>query len=84
MLKRLLVAPLAAGLIAVGEAPPVVAQAPAKRQTLSNAERVQREARLHEQIARITSLSPNEIEVHASKAMIHCARQYRIQWGPSI
>ena len=70
MLKRLLVATLAAGFIAVGEAPPAVAQAPAKQQTLSNADRVQREARLHEQIARMTSLSPNEIEVHASKAVI--------------
>ena len=44
MLKRLLVATLAAGFIAVGETPPAVAQEPAKQQTLqtqsgSNAKR---------------------------------------------
>ena len=67
MLKRLLATMIAAGLIVACEAPAALAQEPAKQEALSTA--VGR-SQLRDEIARMTSLSPKEIEVHATKAMI--------------
>lgn len=67
MLKRLVAATLTAGFIVAGAAPAAIAQAPAKQHTVST-DTLQ--AQLKDEIARMTGLSPNEIEVHATNAMI--------------
>jgi hypothetical protein len=67
MLKRLLATMIAAGLIAAGEAPAALAQEPAKQHALSTAAG---RSQLRDEIARMTSLSPNEIEIHATNAML--------------
>jgi len=67
MIKRLIAATLAAGFIVAGEAPAAIAQAPAKQHILSTAPL---QAQLKDEIARMTSLSPKEIEVQATSAMI--------------
>ncbi len=67
MLKRLIAATLAAGFIVAGAAPAAIAQAPAKQHSLSSNPL---QTQLKDEIARMTSLSPNEIEVHATNAMI--------------
>ncbi len=67
MTKRLIAATLCAGFIVAGGAPAAIAQAPAKQHVPSMAAF---QAQLKDEIARMTSLSPNEIEVHATNAMI--------------
>jgi hypothetical protein len=65
MLKSLLAATLAAVFIVAGETPATIAQEPA--QQLSGAPA---QAQLRDEIARMTSLSPREIEVHVTLVMI--------------
>jgi hypothetical protein len=67
LLKRLMAATLASGCILAGEAPAAVAQQPAKQHALSTASA---QTQFRDQIARMTSLNPNEIEVHATNTMI--------------
>ena len=67
MLKRLIGTTLIAGCIAAVEAPAAFAQ-PALQQHAQLSASTQ--AQLRDEIARMTSLSPKEIEVHATKAMI--------------
>ena len=67
MLKRLIGTTLIAGCIAAVEAPAAFAQ-PALQQHAQLSASIQ--AQLRDEIARMTSLSPKEIEVHATKAMI--------------
>ena len=67
MLTRLLAAALTVGFLVTGAAPAAIAQAPAKQHTLST---TSLQAQLKDEIARMTSLSPKEIEVHATNAMI--------------
>ena len=67
MLKRLLAATLVVGSILIGDATAAIAQEPAKQHALSAASF---QAQLRDNIARMTSLSPKEIEVHATPVMI--------------
>ena len=66
MLKRFLAAMMAAGIVVSGTAPAVIAQAPAQQRAMSASLGTQ----LRDEIARMTSLGPNEIEVHATNAVI--------------
>ena len=66
MLKRLLGAMLAAVIVVAGPALAVIAQTPAQQHAMSAPLRAQ----LRDEIARMTSLNPNEIEVHATNAVI--------------
>jgi hypothetical protein len=65
MVKRLVAAMLAAGIVVAGPAPAVIAQTPAQ-----HAISAPLRAQLRDEIARMTSLDPNKIEVHATKAVI--------------
>jgi len=67
MLKRLLAATLAVGFILIGDATATIAQEPAKQHALSTASI---QAQLRDEIARMTSLGPKEIEVHVTTVMI--------------
>ncbi len=67
MLKRLISATFAAGFIVAAEAPAATAQQPVKQHALSAASL---QAQLRDEIARMTSLSPTEIEVHATQTII--------------
>jgi hypothetical protein len=67
MPKRLLATMIAVGLIAAAEAPGGLAQAPAKQHALSTAAG---RSQLRDEIARMTSLSPDEIDIHATNAML--------------
>ena len=67
MLKRLIAAMFAAGFIVAVEAPAAIAQQPVKQHALSAASP---QAQLRDEIARMTSLSPTEIEVHATQTII--------------
>jgi hypothetical protein len=67
MLKRVLVATFAVGIVLTGAAPAVVAREQAKQHTLSAASA---RAQLRNEIARMADLSPKEIEVHATNAMV--------------
>ena len=66
MLKRLLVAMMAAGVVIAGPSPATLAQTPAQQHAVLAPLRTQ----LRDEIARMTSLSPIEIEVHATNAVI--------------
>ena len=67
MLKRLVVAMLAAGIIAAGEVPTVDAQQPPKHHSLdTKAARSQ----LREAIAGMTDLDASKIEVHTTNTII--------------
>ena len=66
MLKRPFAAMLAAVIVVAGPAPAVIAQTPAQQHAISAPLRAQ----LRDEIARMTSLDPNEIEVHATNAVI--------------
>ena len=66
MLKRLIGTTLLAGYIATLAAPAAFAQPPLVQRAQSPAI----QAQLRDEIARMTSLDPKEIEVHATKAMI--------------
>jgi hypothetical protein len=57
----------AMGLIVAAGAPAAVAQAPAKQHALSTAAG---RSQLRDEIARMTSLSPDEIDVHVTNAML--------------
>ncbi len=71
MINRLLAAALAAGFIVAGEAPAPMAQTPAKPHAVSIASDLARlQTRIRDQIARMTSLNPKEIEVHATHTVI--------------
>jgi len=65
MLTRLLVAMMAAGVVIAGPIPATLAQTPPQRAVLAPL-RMQ----LRDEIARMTSLRPNEIEVHTTHAVI--------------
>ena len=67
MLKRLLATMVAVGLVAATEAPAAPAQEPTKQYALSTAEG---RSQLRDEIARMTSLSPNEIEIHTTNTML--------------
>ena len=67
ILERLIAATLVAGFIATGAAPAAIAQERAKQLALSTASL---RAQLRDEIARMTSLNPKEIEVHATHAVI--------------
>ena len=67
MLKRLIGTTLIAGCIATVEAPAAFAQPALQQHAQSSASS---QVQLRDEIARMTSLSPKEIEVHATKAMI--------------
>ncbi len=67
MIRYLIVAVLCGGVIAAGAGSEVIAQAPANQHALST---VSLQAQLKDEIARMTSLSPNDIQVHATNAMI--------------
>src|SRR5271166_4297205 len=64
MLKLLLVAMMAAGVVIAGSTPATLAQ------TQQHAVLAPLRTQLRDEIARMTSLSPNEIEVHATNAVI--------------
>ena len=66
MLKRLIGTTLLAGYIAALVAPAALAQPPLQQ----NAQSPAIQSQLRDELARMTSLNPNEIEVHATKAMI--------------
>jgi hypothetical protein len=66
MLKCLLAAMMAAGIVVAGPAPAVIAQTPAQQHAMSASLRTQ----LRDEIARMTSLDPNEIEVHVTNVVI--------------
>src|SRR5271165_554604 len=67
MLKRLIGTTLIAGCIAAVEAPAAFAQ-PALQQHAQSTASIQ--AQLRDEIARMTSLGPKEIEVHVTTVMI--------------
>ena len=66
ILKRLLVAMVAAGVVIAGPTPVTLAQTPAPQHAVLARLRTQ----LRDEIARMTNLSPIEIEVHATNAVI--------------
>ncbi len=66
MLKRLLAAMLAAGIVVAGPAPAVMAQTPPQQHAISAPLRAQ----LRDEIARMTSLDPNKIDVRATNVVI--------------
>ena len=65
MLKSLLAATLAAVFIVAGEAAATIAQEPAQQLSGASAQ-----VQLRDEIARMTSLNPKEIEVHVTLVMI--------------
>jgi hypothetical protein len=66
LMRRLLVAMMAAGVVNAGPTPATLAQTPApQREVLATLQ-----MQLREEIAQMTSLRPNEIEVHATRAVI--------------
>lgn len=65
MLKSLLAATLAAVFIVAGEAAPTIAQETAQQLSGASAQ-----VQLRDEIARMTSLNPKEIEVHVTLVMI--------------
>jgi hypothetical protein len=65
MSKRILSAMLAVALVAAGGAPAAIAQPPAQQHATTPSQ-----AQLRDAIARLTSLSPKEIRVHVTSAMI--------------
>ena len=67
MLKRFLVATLAAGLVLTGAAPPAIAQTPQSQHALTSAAA---RTQLRDEIARVADLSPKEIEVHATNTTV--------------
>jgi hypothetical protein len=71
MLKRLLAIMIAAGFIVAGEVPAAIAQKPAKAHAVPTASALaQFQAQIRDEVARMTSLSPKEIEVQATNAVI--------------
>jgi hypothetical protein len=84
MMNRLLAAVMTAALFVVGPAPTTVAQPPAKQHLAMTSLRAQ----LRDEIARMASLSPNEIEVHATNALIRVVfvntdYNHRLPSGPA-
>ena len=67
MPRPLLAMMTAKGLIVAAEVPAALAQAPAKQHALST---VAGWSQLRDEIARMTSLSPDEIDIHATNAML--------------
>ena len=67
MPRHLLAMMTAMGLIVAAEVPAALAQAPAKQHALST---VAGWSQLRDEIARMTSLSPDEIDIHATNAML--------------
>jgi hypothetical protein len=65
MLKRLLAAMMVAELVMAGAASAAMAQAPSQEHAPTSLR-----TQLRDEIARMTSLSPNEIEVHVTSAVI--------------